>query len=369
MATLSIEDIENLNQCIQQLYALHELDTFGVNALSIVTQLVPSNLPVFHSTHIRTRKISSTFLPDFPGFTPEMERVVQKYSSEHPITQHMPQTLTGVYKVSDFVSEQELHSLQGIYQQFLRLLDTEDQMFFFLMSANPFSWFKLLQTEATLIGFALHRPARNFTERDRLILKLLRPHLFQAYSNAHKYQQLQQNSDRLQHSLDRLGVVIIDTDGQIQSIAPQAILWLETYFSKPTCSQQLPDHLWSWVKHQVTRFTQNSDPSKACLPLRIQHYGKQLLIRLVIEQPKVQYLLILEEQTPSLLNSLELLGLSQRETEVLAWVIQGKDNKSIATTMDISISTVRKHLENIYPKLGVQSRTEAIFQALQKLGF
>jgi predicted ArsR family transcriptional regulator len=46
-----------------------------------------------------------------------------------------------------------------------------------------------------------------------------------------------------------------------------------------------------------------------------------------------------------------------------------KIKKSIASQLSINISTVRKHLENIYQKLGVQSRTEAIAQALTKLGF
>jgi DNA-binding CsgD family transcriptional regulator len=52
--------------------------------------------------------------------------------------------------------------------------------------------------------------------------------------------------------------------------------------------------------------------------------------------------------------------LSQRETEVLFWVMQGKDNKAIATQMSMGKSTIGKHLESIYRKLGVQSRTEAI---------
>jgi DNA-binding NarL/FixJ family response regulator len=50
-------------------------------------------------------------------------------------------------------------------------------------------------------------------------------------------------------------------------------------------------------------------------------------------------------------------------------VIQGKENKEIATHLSINVSTVRKHLESIYCKLGVHSRTEAIAQALGKLGF
>jgi DNA-binding NarL/FixJ family response regulator len=70
-----------------------------------------------------------------------------------------------------------------------------------------------------------------------------------------------------------------------------------------------------------------------------------------------------------LVNSLAILGLSQRETEVLALLMCGNDNKSIAQQLGINNSTVRKHLENIYDKLGVQSRTESIAKALVKLGF
>jgi len=104
------------------------------------------------------------------------------------------------------------------------------------------------------------------------------------------------------------------------------------------------------------------------LPLRIQQDGKQLTIRLVVEQMAERYLLLLEEQTLSLLKSLELLGLSQRETEVLLRVMQGNDNKAIAAQLSVGKSTVRKHLESIFHKLGIQSRTEAIAYALEKLG-
>jgi DNA-binding CsgD family transcriptional regulator len=130
---------------------------------------------------------------------------------------------------------------------------------------------------------------------------------------------------------------------------------------------QLPDNLWSWVKHQIAS-TKKTDIPSVYLPLRIQQAGRELTIRFVIEPSKASYLLLLEEQTLSSLNSLELLGLSQRETEVLRLIIQGKDNKSISIQMNIKIGTTRKHLENIYLKLGVQSRTEAVAYALAKIG-
>jgi DNA-binding CsgD family transcriptional regulator len=104
------------------------------------------------------------------------------------------------------------------------------------------------------------------------------------------------------------------------------------------------------------------------LLLRIEQTNKQLIVRLAIEPNEDRYLLLLEEQTLSLLLSLELLGLSPRETEVLYWVIRGKDNQAIARHLKVYISTVRKHLESIFDKLEVQSRTEAIAKALEKLG-
>jgi DNA-binding CsgD family transcriptional regulator len=55
-----------------------------------------------------------------------------------------------------------------------------------------------------------------------------------------------------------------------------------------------------------------------------------------------------------------MLGpLTQRETEVLKWVRQGKSNKEIAVVLGIEPKTVAKHLERIFKKLGVENRTAA----------
>ncbi|WP_420644563.1 LuxR C-terminal-related transcriptional regulator [Candidatus Leptofilum sp.] len=55
--------------------------------------------------------------------------------------------------------------------------------------------------------------------------------------------------------------------------------------------------------------------------------------------------------------------LSQRELEVLHLLAAGLPNKGIAKTLVIAVSTVKKHLKNIYQKLNVHSRTEAIARA------
>jgi DNA-binding CsgD family transcriptional regulator len=64
---------------------------------------------------------------------------------------------------------------------------------------------------------------------------------------------------------------------------------------------------------------------------------------------------------------LETLGLTPREAEILFWVAQGKTNCEIGTILQISSATAKKHLENIYAKLGTENRTTATLLALETL--
>jgi len=64
---------------------------------------------------------------------------------------------------------------------------------------------------------------------------------------------------------------------------------------------------------------------------------------------------------------LEALGLSPREAEILFWVAQGKTNAEIGMILQISPATAKKHLENIYSKLGTENRTSATLRALEIL--
>ncbi len=61
------------------------------------------------------------------------------------------------------------------------------------------------------------------------------------------------------------------------------------------------------------------------------------------------------------------LGLTPRAAEALLWVAQGKTNSDIATILGISESTVKKHLLEIFAKLGVETRSAATLRALEVL--
>jgi DNA-binding CsgD family transcriptional regulator len=63
------------------------------------------------------------------------------------------------------------------------------------------------------------------------------------------------------------------------------------------------------------------------------------------------------------------LGLTPRESEVMAWVVRGESNPQIAKRLSIAPGTVKKHLEHVYAKLGVKTRTEAAVRVAPYFGF
>jgi DNA-binding NarL/FixJ family response regulator len=65
-------------------------------------------------------------------------------------------------------------------------------------------------------------------------------------------------------------------------------------------------------------------------------------------------------------SSKETENLSERESEILSYLSKGYHDKEIADKLFISVKTVRTHLRNIYQKLHVRSRTEAVLKYLQK---
>ena len=55
---------------------------------------------------------------------------------------------------------------------------------------------------------------------------------------------------------------------------------------------------------------------------------------------------------------------TRREAEVLQWLAAGKTDREIAALLSCSHRTVQKHLQRIYEKLGVETRTAAVMRAL-----
>ncbi|MGH9058515.1 MAG: response regulator transcription factor, partial [Acidimicrobiales bacterium] len=61
-------------------------------------------------------------------------------------------------------------------------------------------------------------------------------------------------------------------------------------------------------------------------------------------------------------------GLTRREDQILAEIAAGRTNAEIASHIGVSVRTVHKHLEHMYPKLGVHDRTAAATRWLDERG-
>jgi DNA-binding CsgD family transcriptional regulator len=99
------------------------------------------------------------------------------------------------------------------------------------------------------------------------------------------------------------------------------------------------------------------------LPLVVQRDGTRLEIRLAAECGQ-RALIISERRRQVPPGALASLGLSPREAQVLAWVAEGKTNGEIGIILAARPRTVAKHLERIFRKLGVETRTAAAASAL-----
>lgn len=112
-----------------------------------------------------------------------------------------------------------------------------------------------------------------------------------------------------------------------------------------------------------------ADYARGRLPSSLLERDSPLRLRRFSESGRDDVtLFVLEEKSPSPnAGSLMRLGLTTREAEVLFWVAQGKSNPDIATILGAGVRTIHKHVENIFRKLGCETRAAAAITAQELL--
>ena len=167
-------------------------------------------------------------------------------------------------------------------------------------------------------------------------------------------------SNNAQSALDNMGQHLLTTTqtGSIAWATPQThALLAKARVSQEWQNTTLALQIRLWLSH---------DPEVGhTLALEGLEYPLALKMMGVTDQKEV--LLKLEDgDKPKGPARLKLeLGLTDRESEVLHWIANGKTNREIAEILEMSPRTVNKHLEQIFPKLGVENRTSAAGVALR----
>jgi DNA-binding CsgD family transcriptional regulator len=339
---------------LREIYTVSDLHALRSRLIATLPKLVPADMTTYHEMNPAQATSENWVEPPELG-TAFWAQIWAQYMTEHPVLTYNLRTQDGrAFKISDFLAQSQFHRL-GLYNEFFHRMGVEDVMSFAL-SMSP----------SHVIGMGLHRSKRNFSERDRLRLNLLRPHLSQTYRNAAVVTRMQQELTLVKQGVEKLdqGIIVLTQNGRVQLMTARAQQWVEAYFGVPAgLTDTLPAALERWFKHQEALLLGTDTVPPTREPLVAEREGKRLVVRLLAEGE--HYLLLLEEQRTTLSpEALKSLGLTRREAEVLAWVAQGRSNYAIGVLLGIREPTVKKHLEHIYAKLGVWNRTEAGARAL-----
>lgn len=355
MSGLRQQELRLLLDFLRDIYTFQDHEAFVAKLRATLPQIIRSDLTSYDE--MNPIKGTSKDWVEPPGvLTPDLASIWNMVMQEHPVLMHNLRTGDGrAYKISDFLSQRQFHSL-ALYNELYRLMEVEDVMCIGLSVTSP-----------PVIGIAVHRNKRDFSEQERLLLDLLRPHLIQAYHNAKAVTRLQNELAQVGWALEKAdpGMILLDVTDRILQANACAQRWMVEYFGGPLRQgNYLPEALERWVRQQKVLYGEREQVPPPREPLVEEREDKRLIVRMVADGDR-QLLLLEEEYTAPRPESLDPLGLTRRETEVLAWVVRGKTAAEIALILGMSRRTVEKHVERIYEKLGVETRLAATRRTLE----
>jgi len=159
-------------------------------------------------------------------------------------------------------------------------------------------------------------------------------------------------------ALDAFGnamLAVTPHEGRIVWQTPLARQWMGQYFDAEDGTA--PPQLAAWLA---------TSPAQ---PLTVIRGAARLIFTAADVRSPEQWMIVLREEsdTARVQALIALFRLTQREGEVLHWVIQGKTNRDIGDILGMSPRTVNKHLEHVFEKLGVETRTAAATLATNRL--
>jgi DNA-binding CsgD family transcriptional regulator len=353
MEGLRPQDLRRVTDFLEELYAFADVAELRGRLLTSLPSLIRADRVSLIESNPRLKQASGESAPA-GAFDGDLARAYGTFLPQSPMLRAYKRGGGSAVKYSDFLTQRQLHRL-GLYNEYLRKLDAEYRIAKGLPGRQ--GWITTVQ---------LDRKLQDFSERDRLVLNVLRPHLNQSYRNAVAVTASRVRLAEIEHGLDTLerGLVLLGADGSVPWLSSRARQWLEGYFPGPRRGAILPNPVIDWLRrHTSVRTGEMPEPR---WPLVVEGQSAQLVIRLVSHGARS--VLLLEEQYRAMPREpLRSLGLTQRETEVLAWVTEGKTSDEIASILRTARRTVEKHLEHIYQKLGVETRTAAAARAFSLL--
>ncbi len=334
-----------LSKSIKALYQIRQLDDFPRQVFRAVTSLVPCDYVAYNEFGPDGLLRLLHCEPELPAASTNfLLSLGEQFTQEHPGVEYVTRTgSTEPLKITDFTTQRKWQRTT-LYNEFFHPLECEYQIGF----ASP--------VPSGQIGLGFNCALRDYTEDDRRLLELLRPHITQAHANAQAF-------TRIGDALHALGAacVVVESDGRIACATGRALPWVRKYFGLTREPTHIPPEIRYWLLKPagIQRIAQ---------PLELLHESGRLTVRLARRDGCAAATLVLEEtDDTTAIARLAPAGMTSREAEILLWLTRGKSTAEIAVILRCKPATVSKHLEHIYQKLGVESRNAAATAALEML--
>jgi DNA-binding CsgD family transcriptional regulator len=291
-----------------------------------------------------------------PSVMEIFSEVYNTWPEEHPLAYEILHRGNNIpLRMSDCVSQNKFRD-KAIFAEFFRKIGIAYQ----LGIAMPV-------TSDLTVSCALNRASKDFGEKDKTLLGLLTPHLINAIRNSLFVREMHQRSVRLESMLASVsrGIVRLGADRRVLDISEPATRNLLRYF--PTWkigSTTLPEPVDTWLTVRCEKKTDHfPDSGKPFIAIRD---GGTLRI-VIVEHAEGETSLLMEERGRLAAHSVSATGLTRRESEILLHIESGKSDAAVATLCGISKRTVQKHVENIFKKLNVETRTAAVRAAIDSI--
>lgn len=168
------------------------------------------------------------------------------------------------------------------------------------------------------------------------------------------------------NALDAFGyasIAVRASDGKLMWQTALARELLMAYYG--TRAPETPQPVIDWLQRHLKDAQRQIEPPRLAAELG----ARRLTFRLHQQTGDDDWLIVMREESDiAVIQAMSLsFKLTAREAEVLYWVVKGKINRDIADILGASPATVKKHLERVFAKLGVETRTAAAAMAMNRI--
>ncbi len=357
---LSKEESSELNQIIVDLYDNNNYEEALKKFLINIQPLVPydkGDIYIFNKTgnHINFENYI------FVGFGSEANSYVNKYCEQDDVLPLISVTQPLMFRSSEVFLLSERKKTE-YYKNHL-----EPSKMYYSIEGNIY-----VEEDNHIVGMGLHRSkeSEDFTQKELDIIKIMRPHLSKISQKLH--------DDKLNANMFvDAALVISETDKVGIWILNCQLEFVDENVGHNHFISEHSDELkhilqvmCRSLRNNIESDEKNNKPygMKSKIMLSEKSYYVDITYKPELDNKESVFVVILYDYTGIIDNIVaemkQKFSLTEREYDIFLCMVKGMNNQEIQNELFISMPTVKKHLTNIYQKLGVEGRHQVIHSIL-----